>query len=103
MHPVLVLTLGAMLLYMVSCGSDYQTPAERAPARRDSASFASVKALVDGECVKCHNGSSHPLNLGSEAAFNQAKVKARIASGSMPPNKVLAPETKATLLSYFGS
>ena len=68
----------------------------------DDPAYAEVKPIVDRECGKCHNGSTHPLRFPNGAAFKASRAKARIANGTMPPGGGLKPDDKAALLAYLG-
>ena len=68
----------------------------------DAESFASLKPVVDKNCGGCHNGSVHPLKLDTEAAFRNARVKARIAGGTMPPPPArMSTDDKQRMLSFL--
>jgi hypothetical protein len=93
------LTLG---FYLNSCGSEEeQVITQKGSGSASKPKWAEIAPLVAKECVNCHNGAKHPLNLSTQAAWDNSKSKARIANDSMPPNKKLEPSVKEKFLSYF--
>lgn len=58
-----------------------------------------LKSLVDAECGRCHNGTTHPTVFNA-SNFGNSGVQARIANDSMPPDRDLDDETKARFLAY---
>lgn len=89
-----------LTIFLVSCGS-YEKESKVGPSSPKKPTWVEIKPKVEAECVRCHNGTKHPLSLASEDAFKSPKVQARISNNSMPPDKALAGETKSYLLSYF--
>jgi uncharacterized membrane protein len=92
--------LFVLALVSVGCGGGYESTSSPGPV--NDPEYESVRAIVDANCGTCHNGSTHPLKLQSSADFKQAKVKARIESGSMPPPpRSLNASDKSQLLGYL--
>lgn len=90
--------------FFASCGKQYNDAEyEDGPAPQDDPAYAAIKPIVDRECVKCHNGKTHPLKFDSAASFKGSKAKTRIGNGSMPPNGQLKDDDKKALLSYLGA
>lgn len=76
------------------------TPGDK-PDDGKQAAWDAVKPLVQQNCASagCHDGKS-------QKAFNtdrwfDSNAKNRIANGTMPPNRTLAPQTKDALLDSF--
>lgn len=68
---------------------------------KESQAWKRVKAVVERECVRCHNGSIHPLNFKVEKVFAGSKSQTRVSNGTMPPDKTLSVDDKDIILSYF--
>jgi|GEM_PF-5679986 len=95
-NTILAIALAAGL---AACGDDDSDGGSAPPP---DPAFVSIKVVVDRNCGGCHNGTTHPLRFDSSAKFKTAKVKTRIANGSMPPSpKRLSDEDKKALLEYL--
>ncbi len=100
-----LLSVCVLAYWCISCGGDTkvyeQAPSKPAPPA-PSAAWLAVKADVDANCAKCHNGSGHPLDLRTEANFRLPKVKARIEAGTMPPAPTkLDPVVRDGMLAFL--
>lgn len=71
------------------------------PPGPTKASWDDIKPDVLANCVNCHNGTKHPLDLSTKANWDRSNSQRRIANDSMPPNKRLESNVKTKLLSYF--
>ncbi len=92
------------MLLISACGREEEEVVVRRGGDNSGApksTWGDIKELVSGECVLCHNGTKHPLNLATEEVWKASNSKARIANASMPPNKKLEAGVKDKLLSYF--
>ncbi len=108
-HPVLFMLLLACLLVLVAaCGKDNgdgygsPVPADPAPAQPDAA-WDAAKPAFTRACIKCHNGSTHPLDFNRKAVVLavKGKVKARVGAGTMPPaGSAITDGDKAAILAY---
>jgi len=92
-------TLLALSL-LLSCGSPPND--EKEVSAPPSKAFVEVKPIIEKNCGGCHNGNVHPLKFNTESAFKNAKVRARIENGSMPPPpRQMSGEDKARLIAFL--
>jgi hypothetical protein len=73
-----------------------------APPPADDPEFAKVQPLIEKNCGKCHNGTTHPVKFDTAAKFNAGKAKARLTAGTMPPPPAtISADDKQALLAYL--
>lgn len=93
----------ALVLLLVSgCGSDPYRQGSEAPPPQGPQS--PLDQLVAAECGRCHNGKAQPRLIRTEAelkAADAAGAKRRIETAAMPPDRRLAADVKARLLSVY--
>ncbi len=84
------------LLSMSACGDKSSDPA--APVAADSAQFTALKTIMNDNCASCHTTAW----VSSEASFKASltSIQSQVASGKMPPAKVLTSDEKAKFASY---
>jgi mono/diheme cytochrome c family protein len=80
----------------VGCGSyesDYSEPPPPPPGKPEP-----EDATFKAECGSCHGPGGQSPRIETAAQARVTNAKARIQAGTMPPNKRLSAETKATLV-----
>ncbi len=103
MRSLWLIVLGLALNACGSSDGGYgdSTPPPAAPAADPE--FAAVQPVIEKNCGKCHNGTTHPLKFDTAAKFKAGKAKARLTSGTMPPAPAtISSDDKNVLLAYLG-
>ncbi len=103
-------TVALSALLLIACGSTdkpYPTPSPT-PTPTPSpgpppavVTWDQVKAVIVGNCQKCHDGVKEPL-LTPEAVFRASKAKAELTANAMPPApNVISAADKLVLVSFL--
>lgn len=85
-----------LLAMALACGGP-ESESYKAPDPAGS----SDDSLVSRECGRCHNGSRHPRLIRTVGELKASNAKRRVESGTMPPDRSLASDVKARLISLF--
>ena len=103
----------ALLLNFISCSKTDSTPEVQAPPVNKctgtaGALFTAVKALMQQQCVSCHNNNfaSGGMNFSVDCNIisNQARIKVRaVDQGSMPPNGPLSQTDKNKITAWINA
>ena len=83
----------ALVICVYACGSPAPVESETLPPASDA------DALVQRECGRCHDGRKESPKLQSQAQLKAARAGRLIESGRMPPDRRLAADVKARLVS----
>lgn len=89
-----------IFLLLTTCGGYDDRYGSEEPSKPDSEKFKAVKAVIDRECGRCHNGSIQRA-FNNEQRWLSSAAKQRINDASMPPDKRLSDSDRAKLLSSF--
>lgn len=83
-------------------GCNYkQTKESSSTQPADPEAFEALRADVERECRRCHNGSTRADDFGSATAFKRTEVLRRISNGTMPPDRPLPAAVKRKFLEYL--
>ena len=95
------LILIAVAVLCLSCGrQDNEVVTTSNP---ESQAWLDLYSDVAKNCITCHDGTRHPLDLKLESNFSTPTVKARISNDTMPPRPAkLAPDVKTRMLTFLG-
>ncbi len=95
--------LSISMLLIVACGGSGggDNPQPTPAPIPTVVTWDQAKAVIIGNCQKCHDGVKEPL-LAPEAVFRASAAKAELAANTMPPApNVISSADKQVLVSFL--